>query len=230
MHDVKQIRKNKSKSLHRKDGSAVRTFFIIVMTLIFTTLTACQISNQPPANEAAPPPGEQPDRRQRVEQTAPNNQYNNFDNQTAQERAQRLVRLAKQVPQVKGATAVVIGNIAVVGIDVVQSLDRSRVGTIKYTVAEALKEDPQGARAAVTADADINQRLREMNDEIRNGRPIAAFGQELADIFGRIMPQLPRDVEQREQPNTRSNEQRINQNENPQLSDPSGNKKITPQR
>lgn len=226
MHDVKKFRKNNSNSIHRKDGSAVRILFILLMAF---TLTACQISNQPPANEAAPSPGEQPDRRQRVEQTAPNNQ-NNFDNQSAQERAARLVNLAKQVPQVKGATAVVIGNIAVVGIDVDQSLDRSRVGTIKYSVAEALKEDPQGARAAITADADINQRLREMNDEIRNGRPIAAFGEELADIFGRIMPQLPRDVQKREQSNTRSNEQRINQNENPQRSDPSGNKKITPAR
>ncbi|MBO8171167.1 MAG: YhcN/YlaJ family sporulation lipoprotein [Bacillaceae bacterium] len=193
--------------------------------MLMITLAACQLANEPPANEAAPSPGEQPDQTQRVEQTAPREQNNN---ETAQETAERLVRLAREVPGVKGATAVVAGNTAVVGIDVKQSLDRTRVGTIKYSVAEALKEDPDGARALVTADPDIVQRLREMNQEIQNGRPIAGIAEELADIVGRIIPQMPRDVQRREQPNDTTNEQRINQEESPNQTDPSGNKEIKP--
>ena len=115
------------------------------------------------------------------------------------------------------------GKWAVVGIDVNAHLDRPEVGVIKYSVAEALKEDPQGANAIVTADPDIVQRLREMNADIRQGRPIAGIAEELADIVGRLIPQLPRDVKQREEAPSRENEQRINKSDN---SNPEGNKKI----
>lgn len=205
--------------LQERTGIALR---ILSILLIIMLATACQAANKPPANEAAPPPGEEPNQTQRVKQTAPRD----GKNQSAQATAQRLVRLARQVPQVKGATAVVIGKTAVVGIDVDQSLDRTRVGTIKYSVAEALKEDPQGATAVITADVDIVQRLREMNTDIRNGRPVAGFAEELADIVGRIMPQLPRDVQDQEQPDTRTNEQRMNQKGNPNDVNPSGNNEI----
>ncbi|WP_274363287.1 YhcN/YlaJ family sporulation lipoprotein [Paenibacillus thermotolerans] len=105
----------------------------------------------------------------------------------------RLTALAKSVPDVKDATCVVLGNTAIVGIDVAGNVDRSRVGTIKYAVAEALRKDPYGVNAVVTADMDLNYRLQEIGADIRAGRPVAGFAEELADIVGRIIPQLPRD-------------------------------------
>ena len=58
------------------------------------------------------------------------------------------------------ATAVVLGPYAIVGIDVNKNLDRSEVGSIKYSVAESLKNDPYGARAVVVADPDMNARVK----------------------------------------------------------------------
>jgi YhcN/YlaJ family sporulation lipoprotein len=182
-------------------------------------LSACMSANKPPANQAAPQPNQPVPQTQRVKQTEPQPQYN----QSAQATAQRLVQIASRVRNVNDATAVVIGKWAVVGIDVKAQLDRPEVGVIKYTVAEVLKEDPQGANAIVTADPDIVQRLREMNADIRRGRPIAGFAEELADIVGRLMPQLPRDVKQREEAPSRENEQRINKSDK---SKPEGNQKI----
>lgn len=111
-----------------------------------------------------------------------------------------LEHLAMSVPNVQGATCVILGNTAIVGIDVNERLDRSRVGTIKYSVAEALRKDPYGVHAVVTADIDIGQRLREIAVDIRRGRPISGFAEELADIVGRIVPQLPKDITPREEP------------------------------
>lgn len=108
-----------------------------------------------------------------------------------------MASIAIRVPQVNDATAVVFGKYAIVGIDVDATLDRSRVGTIKYSVAEALKEDPQGANALVTSDPDIMQRLREINEDIKRGRPIKGFAEELSDIVGRIIPQVPRGVQKK---------------------------------
>jgi YhcN/YlaJ family sporulation lipoprotein len=118
----------------------------------------------------------------------------NRKNRDAQKVAQRLVSLATKVDEVNDATAIVAGRWAIVGIDVDAKLDRSRVGSIKYSVAEALKADPKGAYAIVTSDIDTNYRLRQMAQEIREGKPIAGVMDELAAIVGRLMPQLPRQV------------------------------------
>ena len=115
-------------------------------------------------------------------------------NQNPQATAKRLAQLATQVPQVRQATAIVFGKTAIVGIDLDDNLDRSRVGTIKYTVAEALKEDPQGANAVITADPDVVQRVREINREIQRGEPLEGFADELSNLIARLMPQFPQDV------------------------------------
>ena len=102
--------------------------------------------------------------------------------------------LATSIPKVNDATAVVLGRYAIVGIDVNQNLDRSEVGSIKYSVAESLKNDPHGARAIVIADPDINARLKEIGEDIRNGEPIEGIMNELADIAGRVIPEVPADI------------------------------------
>lgn len=149
----------------------------------------------------------QQDRKVRTQQTVPQKR----EIKDPQEVASRLAKLADSVPNVNAATCVVIGNTAIVGIDVAGDLDRSRVGTIKYSVAEALNKDPYGVNAIVTADIDINNRLREIAADIQRGQPVAGFANELADMIGRIMPQLPRDItpsEERE-PNTSKDRKKL---------------------
>ncbi|WHY18230.1 YhcN/YlaJ family sporulation lipoprotein [Paenibacillus sp. G2S3] len=103
-------------------------------------------------------------------------------------------QLAKRVPGVNGAHCVVMNKVAIVGLDVEGSLDRSRVGSIKYSVAEAIRKDPRSVRALVTADMDLSSRLADMSRHVSQGHPISGFSSELADIIGRIMPQLPEDT------------------------------------
>ncbi|MCM3768540.1 YhcN/YlaJ family sporulation lipoprotein [Neobacillus niacini] len=123
-----------------------------------------------------------------------NSYIDNVDRKSGQEISKHLVDLATSVPNVNDATAVVLGKYAIVGIDVNAKIDRSQVGTIKYTVAESLKKDPHGASAVVVADADINQRLKDINANIQNGRPLSGIMEELAEISGRLMPQVPGDI------------------------------------
>lgn len=108
-----------------------------------------------------------------------------------EDRANYLAGLASDIPQVKNATAVVAGDYAIIGIDVDKDLDRSKVGSIKYSVAESIKHDPRGAGAVVVADPDINARLKEIKDDISKGMPMQGIINELADITGRVMPELP---------------------------------------
>ncbi|MCC3372835.1 YhcN/YlaJ family sporulation lipoprotein [Cohnella sp. REN36] len=108
--------------------------------------------------------------------------------------AAHLEQLARGVKGVRGANCVVFGKYAIVGIDVDPTMERSRVGTVKYAVAEAFRKDPYGIDALVTADVDLAQRVREIRADTKRGRPIAGFTEELADIVGRLVPQLPRSI------------------------------------
>lgn len=123
-----------------------------------------------------------------------NSYINHVDRKSGQEISERLVELATSIPNVSDATAVVLGKYAIVGIDVNAKIDRSQVGSIKYSVAESLRKDPYGAKAIVVADADTNQRLREIQADIKKGRPIRGIMEELADVAGRLIPEVPGDL------------------------------------
>lgn len=120
-----------------------------------------------------------------------NSNIQNVDRKTGQEISKHLVTLATSIPNVHDASAVVLGRYALVGIDVNAKIDRSQVGSIKYSVAEALRKDPNGANAVVIADPDTYQRLKDISTEIQRGKPIQGIMNQLAEIAGRLMPEIP---------------------------------------
>ncbi|TXK77126.1 YhcN/YlaJ family sporulation lipoprotein [Paenibacillus sp. N3.4] len=176
-----------------------------VFSLVLILVTGC---SQAPKNGASPQNTSQ--NQVKVQQIAPQK----LEIKDSKAVAERLENLAASIPQVESAHCVVFGNTAVVGINVNKEMDRSRVGTVKYSVAEALKKDPYGVNAIVTADMDLDQRLRDIRDNIKEGRPITGFAEQMADIMGRIMPQLPRDIRN---PTINSGPNDTNQVGNPNL-------------
>lgn len=166
---------------------------IIPFTILSILLIGCKMGNNPSGH-----PSGNSNMTVQEKQRVPQTNDEQKPHLSAMETAKRLADLATKVPNVNDATVIVMGNTAIVGIDVAAKLDRPRVGTIKYTVAEALKKDPHGKTAVVIADPDVVQRIREMNQDIKRGRPIAGFAEELADIAGRFMPQFPSAVPEKQ--------------------------------
>lgn len=158
---------------------------LCVVIVILTLAVGC---SQAPKSGA---PSQDPNQNQvKVQQIAPQK----LEIKDSKAVAERLENLATSIPQVESAHCVVFGDTAVVGINIKKDLDRAKVGTVKYSVAEALKKDPYGVNAIVTADLDLDQRLRNIRDNIQAGRPITGFAEQMADIMGRVIPQLPRDI------------------------------------
>lgn len=147
-----------------------------------------------------------------------NSTIDNVNRKSGQEISERLVDLATSIPNVNDATAVVIGRYAIVGIDINSNLERSEVGSIKYAVAESLKNDPYGAKAMIVADPDINARLGEIAEDIQDGEPVQGIFNELADITGRIIPELPADVLNNDPgSNLKNPDNKLNENEKNEL-------------
>ncbi|MFA1818700.1 YhcN/YlaJ family sporulation lipoprotein [Virgibacillus oceani] len=157
----------------------------IIMAAILLVIAGCQQNNEEEplaANEA-----DNSDRIIQVKDSDPAEEQN----LTNGEIADHLANVASEVPEVDNAASVVAGPYTVVGIDVDKDLDRSRVGTIKYSVQESLYHDPYGKTAVVVADADVTERIRGMGDKIQQGHPVRGIVDELAAIVGRYMPQFP---------------------------------------
>lgn len=131
--------------------------------------------------------------------------------------ASRLANIASDIPGVNDAASVVAGPYTVVGIDVDKDLDRSRVGSIKYAVLEALYHDPYGKTAVVVADGDVMERIRGMGNKINQGYPVQGVVDELAAIVGRYMPEAPVPENQPQEPD--QNKEVLPQEEEQQLDD-----------
>ncbi|TWM63711.1 hypothetical protein CHCC14814_0698 [Bacillus paralicheniformis] len=173
-------------------------------------LSACGIQNNA-RNEANELPGNKPIQ-------VKNSSQEPVNREDGQAISRRLVKITESVPGVNDATAVVLGRLAVVGIDVKDNLERSKVESIKYSVAEALQNDPYGANAAVVADPDTVNRLRAMGREIQAGRPVKGILDELAAIVGRVLPEVPNDATDNQQTNpTKSNNDQLNDRNQKQL-------------
>ncbi|MFZ3588091.1 YhcN/YlaJ family sporulation lipoprotein [Bacillus sp. DJP31] len=181
---------------------------LMAMVLVLSMVTACSNNNEAKNNQNTK------NELIQVKNQAPDKS----EKQSAEQIAKNLVKLASSVPDVNDATALVVGNVAVVGIDVNSKIDRSRVGTIKYSVAESLKHDPHGANAIVIADPDANVRLREMANDIQQGHPISGIMNELSAMIGRLMPELPADIfEQAPDEPTDSNNKQLPEGKENQL-------------
>lgn len=178
----------------------MRYLFIVLFISVFM-LSGCTVNQGAPKTDQSNNAG------------TPLNVTNSVDQhvnrKTGQLIAEHLVTIANEIPEVNDATAIVLGKYAVVGIDVNSDLDRNKVESIKYSVAESLMHDPYGAKAVIIADADTNARLREMGREIREGRPIIGILDELAAIVGRIIPEVPGEIldNQEKQPTEQSKDQ-----------------------
>ncbi|MCM2533534.1 YhcN/YlaJ family sporulation lipoprotein [Neobacillus pocheonensis] len=155
---------------------------ILIATVLFIILAGCSTNKDIQSN------------KNQSLVNVKNSYIENVNRKTGQEISKRLVMLATSIPNVHDATAVVLGPYAIVGIDVYSKLERSQVGSIKYSVAESLKKDPYGAKAIVVADVDTTQRLKEISADIKKGRPIQGIMEELANVAGRLMPEIPGDL------------------------------------
>ncbi|HDR7544916.1 hypothetical protein CN553_14150 [Bacillus cereus] len=181
---------------------------LIYILMLCFVITGCSIGTKENPNE----------KPEQKNVSMKNVNYTNKSNKPNEKAADHLASLAASVPGVNDATAVVVGKYAIVGIDVKAKLDRTRVESIKYSVAESLKNDPDGANAVVVADVDTYERLKQIGKQIKKGKTGEGILDELAAIVGRVMPQVPHDmIENRETNPIKDNDKQLPKDEEQEL-------------
>ncbi|USK35551.1 YhcN/YlaJ family sporulation lipoprotein [Bacillus sp. F19] len=181
--------------------------FVFSALFILLALTACSVNQGSQGDTPEDQNGKPINVRNTVNEPV--------EKKSGEQISKRLVNLAGRVPGVNDVSAVVLGKYAVVGIDVNSELDRNKVESIKYAVAESIQHDPYGANAVIIADADTTVRLREMGKDLQQGQPVGGILDELAAIVGRVMPEIPNDMLN----NNNNNQNRPTEQDNDQLNE-----------
>ena len=114
---------------------------------------------------------------------------NNITTRTTSDRAETIARKVANLREVNKATAVIHGNTCLVGVDLKNVTD-GRVNTaLRSKVDRICKDnDPAITKVQITTDPTLYSRISTMARDIRSGKPVTGFTNEIRDILRRITP------------------------------------------
>lgn len=110
--------------------------------------------------------------------------------------AERIANMVTEMENVERATAVVMGNMAIIGVRVeggnnqrAQNRDNAAGQEMKQEIAQRVeREMPEIGEAIVTADPEITQRIENISRNISQGRPFSESIDEIAQIVRDMAP------------------------------------------
>ena len=106
-----------------------------------------------------------------------------------------IERAVQAIPGVKNASAVVTRDSAYVGISTDERRNTANTNTtdvenLKKQAANVVrKTDRSINNVYVSADANFVQRVDRIANDVRNGKPVEGFGEELRELVNRVTPQ-----------------------------------------
>lgn len=105
------------------------------------------------------------------------------------QRAQKIASAVKTVDGVKDATVVITEKRALVGVNIGNNVEGNLTDKIKSSVEAKVKAtDKEIETVAVSADPDLFSRISKVGQGIQAGKPLSEFGNEIKEIFNRVVP------------------------------------------
>ncbi|MGF7056968.1 YhcN/YlaJ family sporulation lipoprotein [Brassicibacter mesophilus] len=107
------------------------------------------------------------------------------------DRADKIANNVANLKEVNSATVVISGNTAIVGVDIKNQVEGNLTTDLKKKVEKTVRNtDKSITNVTVTADADLFKRIQNIGRDIRTGKPISGFGNEIEEIIRRITPSM----------------------------------------
>lgn len=164
-----------------KNNKKVLLFTTTLLSLSLFLGTGCtnKSAKNPPANNNA------------TEQKATENK----DNMTAktEELNNRSQKIANEVTKIGGidkSRVLISEKRALVGVSIPNSSEGKITNDLKKKVEDTVKKtDKEITHVAVSADADIYDRINRLGDGMKQNKGMEKFGDEFKEIFNRIIPQ-----------------------------------------
>ncbi|WP_202709133.1 YhcN/YlaJ family sporulation lipoprotein [Sporosalibacterium faouarense] len=172
--------------------------YILLVILVFTFISiGCQPSaekpNQPNNNYGMDNNDLYNNNNQNGNNNGLNNNNNNINgnNNNLSSRAKKIADKIAAMSNVEDATVVISGNTALIGVDLTNDSTLRINDNMRKQIERTVKNaDSSINKVSVTADPDIFDRIDEIGRNIRTGRPIKGFTDEIEDMIRRVTPNL----------------------------------------
>ncbi len=157
-----------------------KTIRVICLLFVISSVTGCAL------------PFRKPEAQRQPDQTPIPQQQEIADSQERQEpdtkdMANRVASIAADVPGVNNVVAVVISNLAMVGITLDQEDNANSEVEIKKQVAKRIEDtEPSIVNAYVSTNPDILRQLNEISSGVARGEPISGFFDQLTQVLQRM--------------------------------------------
>ncbi|AVQ46747.1 YhcN/YlaJ family sporulation lipoprotein [Clostridium botulinum] len=174
---------------------------LLSLSLLLGTGCTNKSAKNPPANNATKNVTEKANENTANKNAANGNATNenatniNEGNTTATDGdlSRRSQKIADELVKIKGierARVVISERRALVGVTIPNSAEGKITSDLKKQVDDTVKKtDKEIDTVAVSADADVYDRIAKIADGITEGRGIQEFGTEFKELFNRIIPQ-----------------------------------------
>ncbi|HDK7176034.1 YhcN/YlaJ family sporulation lipoprotein [Clostridium sporogenes] len=169
---------------------------LLSLSLLLGTGCTNKSAKNPPADNATKNVTEKANENTANKNAANGNATNeNAGNITATDGdlSRRSQKIADELVKIKGiekARVVISERRALVGVTIPNSAEGKITSDLKKQVEDTVKKtDKEIDTVAVSADADVYDRIAKIADGITEGRGIQEFGTEFKELFNRIIPQ-----------------------------------------
>ncbi len=117
------------------------------------------------------------------------------DNNTAgdndlHQRAEKIAKaVTSDIAQVKDSRVVISERMAYVSVEIDKTADTAESATLKDEISNVVKKtDTEIETVYVMEDADTFTRMKEIGEDIAEGKPVSGFLEELQNMFVRVTP------------------------------------------
>lgn len=113
----------------------------------------------------------------------------NYTEQAVADKAARIADKVDDLKEINRATVVISGNTCLVGVNMDDNIEGSMTTNLKNRIEKIVKDtDKNITNVSVTANADLFKRIENMGRDIRAGKPLSGFANEVEEIIRRITP------------------------------------------
>ena len=179
--------------------SRKKKFFVLSIALLCLScliFTGCSKNNN--TQQTPPATNNQTDNTQdnasgnnnAVDQKDDNGTADNVDNTDLHQRAEKIAdAVVNDVAQVKDARTVISEKMAYVSVAIDETADTAESATLKEEISNVVKKtDAEIETVYIMEDADTFTRMKEIGEDIANGKPVSGFVEELETMFVRVTP------------------------------------------
>lgn len=112
------------------------------------------------------------------------------DSNSLHARAEKIAdAVVTEISDVKDARVIISNKMAYVSVSISETADASAAKTLKEEIGQIVKKtDTAIEDVYVMEDADTFTRMKEMVDDIADGKPVSGFVEELDNMFTRVVP------------------------------------------